>query len=424
MSLFDNYRLINNIKLSINSNIQCEDVETHKTIRLFKSWFERINYINISPLIACTKFQKIHSNKEPLMYNAVTQILTRDNKQQETDLEKFNLDRFKDVFNKNTESFNVGLLKYFNNIYALLENYKNKRIEGLIYNNEYIGIDIQLEFETHDIMECIVNDEVNKIYLSYYYPIFQSPPIQYTESEHRKMINKVLKLIITLRYVLNIQKPISVVIFASTQKKIISDTINTLLPNNVNTGMTDMDTIYLWRLEELEKVLIHELIHYSGIATTTFDNYKRINSVYKKYGKIRNLSEVYTETLALILYSVYISSQFPELSVSNILCCQKIYSLISIKKLFEFLGKPFKTRTNIHEYLIAKFALIVKTGLYLDIMADSIKLADIENEFVTLLIRNIKNLEHYLKYVDLEYLKYSYPKYMSDLLFSTCRLTI
>jgi hypothetical protein len=93
----------------------------------------------------------------------------------------------------------------------------------------------------------------------------------------------------------------------------------TLTPMNINSGSALSGSfVNVWRIEELEKVLIHELQHYLHFDYHVFDKYyKDVNEVIKKHFKLSDdnnksnkSNESYNETLAAIINMCYQSSKY------------------------------------------------------------------------------------------------------------------
>ena len=133
---------------------------------------------------------------------------------------------------------------------------------------------------------------------------------------------------------------------------------------NVNSGLTDHGSggenggdgdvyIMIWRTEEFEKVLIHELIHYYDLEKT----YElpiipvNISNNYSHHSR-----ELTTELQTWYLYIIYRLTIDPSLDVVNVLEQERMYSLIvmarilrhfQIRDLNQFLGDDPKYMLNL-----------------------------------------------------------------------------
>lgn len=82
-------------------------------------------------------------------------------------------------------------------------------------------------------------------------------------------------------------------------------------PNEVNSGLCipSYREIILWRNEELNKVLIHELIHTFNLDEKLYETNNLKNYIYKTLNISRktkiNPNEAYTESLAIILNTIF-----------------------------------------------------------------------------------------------------------------------
>ena len=98
----------------------------------------------------------------------------------------------------------------------------------------------------------------------------------------------------------------NVILFLGNQKKYLFG--NKITPMNMNSGSTIKDIyVSVWRKEEYEKVLIHELCHYISIDFDIFLNdkiNKDINNIFNLEG-INHVSESYNETVACIINMLY-----------------------------------------------------------------------------------------------------------------------
>lgn len=106
---------------------------------------------------------------------------------------------------------------------------------------------------------------------------------------------------------------LNLLIFLSPQKKMLPQKPGPLTPRNVNTGVTlmylnnDFATIVVYRKEELLKVLIHELIHYTGIDEVDLPFHeKQLKEIFKSNSPLF-LRETYTDFIACSLHTMLYS---------------------------------------------------------------------------------------------------------------------
>ena len=139
-------------------------------------------------------------------------------------------------------------------------------------------------------------------------------------------------------------------------------------PNEINSGMADLNnnTIYIWRKEEIVKVLIHECIHILEFSNLVDTNQiiSHYNTRYNINCKGMNINESYTEIWAKLLNCYYISTminlnkkeQF-ELFVFFIQI-EKEFSLIQSYKIREFIKKNKKIDINKYTNVVAYYLIL------------------------------------------------------------------
>ena len=159
--------------------------------------------------------------------------------------------------------------------------------------------------------------------------------------------------------------------------------INTIIgPNQCNSGLTELDNhkngpITIYRQEELIKVCIHELFH-SNLIDFEFI----ISSISKNFEKEYCfhypvlLNEAYTESLALIINTMYIGIMLDKsesyinqmyekevkysiYNVSKILDYYQIHTVQEIKKNNGNCLKYFHQTTNVFSYYFLKMILLL-----------------------------------------------------------------
>ena len=270
-----------------------------------------------------------------------------------------------DDFNKIINSISINNLK--------IENYNNSEIDNL-KNNKFTS-------------ENILNNIIDTI--KYYYIItFENNSIIYYSTKSIKN-NKIPKIIIHMFIIIKALKILfnrnnyhqKVVYFETYNKKLFPLNNSILSPNEVNSGLTNLDfhkngTIILFRKEELLKVLIHELIHSNLIdEKIIFSNKIKgfSNGFCVKYNIL--LNEAFTETIALILNIFYINIignnnklnldiMFNnELKYSDYIC-SKIMDYYNIKNIEDIIkknevcNKDFPQKTNVFSYYVLKNILL------------------------------------------------------------------
>lgn len=131
-------------------------------------------------------------------------------------------------------------------------------------------------------------------------------------------------------------------------------TLNHYTSHNINSGMTDQSKIVVFRYEEWEKVLIHELLH-CVYGHQTFNIRPNLGDMYKINGKIKT-NEAFIESQALIIYCMYVKKMYNK----DIFMDEIQFSLYQCSKI----GRQFKQETSVFSYFIIKTALLLNTNYY------------------------------------------------------------
>jgi len=236
----------------------------------------------------------------------------------------------------------------------------------------------------------------------------------YNNRLSKKLINEILDLInFSITLFNNVHKPkenIKIYFFQINEKKTINiKKNNQLIGDNINTGYTqsfsDMneDYIVIYRMEELKKVLIHELIHLYNLHGFMSPSNIEINNFIKSTNPRFSIFEAYTETLAVLIYTYYYSKKnnedferlineqlnFSFLQSAKILYNQKIFNINNLGK------KRINETTNATSYFILKCAILNNLNLYKNIFNEKDGISLLNNEKIKLfdenLIKSIKN---------------------------------
>jgi hypothetical protein len=283
---------INNINTKINTNNE-----------LIKKLLKISSYINNDkinlPNYNIAYIKKLHDKKEHPEYYKLFK-------------KKFpNIRTFKDFilyFVKNQHNidftdFNQNLSD--NLLHNNLLNDDRKELINIFYH-KFISIDIIQELESNDLKHIVIQDKHYKISL-YYYDL--------NDNDIKIQIIKIIKIINLIREINKTYKIsnidfYNIIIFLSNRKKYIFNKTKILSPMNINSGSTLIgEHVSVWRKEELEKVLIHELLHYISVDHNLFINNNKfddINNIFNITDMNDNksdnrINESYNETVACII---------------------------------------------------------------------------------------------------------------------------
>jgi len=242
----------------------------------------------------------------------------------------------------------------------------NKELNDIFYDNNFVSSDILKELEINNINNIIIEED--NYYLSLYY---------YNIDNIDKYILKIINVINIIKE-LNEQYDkkndkkndnYNVILFLGNQKKYIySDKI---MPISMNSGSSIIEEYAsLWRKEEFEKVLIHELLHFISADfhknIKGYDNLdKNINNIFKIDG-INSPNESYNETLAGIINMCY-KSVIYKMNINVIYKIEMNFLYFQTAKLINFFGGnkmedlfnklTIKQTTSALSYIILKMIL-------------------------------------------------------------------
>lgn len=150
-------------------------------------------------------------------------------------------------------------------------------------------------------------------------------------------------------------------------------------PNECNTGATHVgkSEIMLWRIEEMDKVLLHELLHHFRVD----ENLHGLDEDQNKQDKI-HFNESYTEWLTTVLYTMFSvleqsNPSYPRFK--RALEEQQDYALKQAAKVtyhykmknveegvFNAANVPFQQHTHAYEYYILKAALLLHSEMVIE----------------------------------------------------------
>lgn len=216
-----------------------------------------------------------------------------------------------------------------------------------------------------------IKNEINKldnIYKFKYHNI--NYYILYNNKLNLKKINRIVKRVYNISHYYD--KTFNIYILMSPLKKLFnSDIYEPLNETNINSGFTylNMNTIYLIRMEELPKVLLHELIHHNKLIQNEFkkNNIIRIKKCFKIDEKIKlDPNEAIVEFWACIIHLYYISIEYNK-NFYELYKNELNYSLIKSKQILNIQKKLLNNiwidkNSNIFPYIIFKTIFL----LYLD----------------------------------------------------------
>lgn len=220
-----------------------------------------------------------------------------------------------------------------------------------------------------------------------------------------KIINIVLNSIESMFQSKNNTK-FDLILFGSTSRKYFPCKTHDITANNVNSASTtfygdDKITIRIYRKEELIKVMIHELIHVSGLERAISNNLQKIFNVSSDL----LIGEAIVEALATFIncsiYSIMNNENINDIVKKEIefgyLQTAKIldhFNFTSINDFLESKTKKINQTTAVFEYHILKTILLMKLDEFIIILQNKDS-----NKFKNLILQTIKDI-NYQKQID------------------------
>jgi len=231
-----------------------------------------------------------------------------------------------------------------------------KTLHDILYLNPFVGLDITHYVETTELQYIKIESEFYSIDL-------------YLDQTFSNTINIQIMKIITILTIMkkiadefvlpNKDRKVNIRIILSRQKKSLYSNYNILGPINVNSGSTlPGEFVNIWRFEEFEKVMIHELQHFYGCDFHSSDsNYYLVENVINEYFDVKGddkVNESYNEVMAHIISMIYFSRVY-KLKLETIFHSELYFLLFQTAKIIDFFGgnkynSIFKTTPNNIEF--------------------------------------------------------------------------
>ena len=240
------------------------------------------------------------------------------------------------------KNYDIDIQELFDNYYTLDDILdRNLNIEKLV--NNFYGEYLISSFISSRVCRSIINKLTNCIrfenedrLILIYYEDFKDVKIKYIDSILNFLDNFTKK-----------RNKYKLIIYLSDEPKNLNSKLNYIGPDNVNSGYSISNRcVCIWRKEELNKVLFHEMVHYLNLHL--IDYQYLFNDYFTKFNlesKFLNANEAYTEILALFLLSVWKFYYFKfyettklEDFVSKYLNIELAWSYYQMAKILNFFG--------------------------------------------------------------------------------------
>jgi hypothetical protein len=306
------------------------------------------------------------------------------------DLSKYNEKSFSIYWDKNFDDLN----KWFNYLYKY--NFESDKLNRLIYQKLILS-----KFISQDVINDIISR--TKFYATIIGNNREIIIFGKTKEEIKIYIMKTVTLLNYFNLFHYNNTKINIYSFLSDRKKKFpKDSFYT--PYHVNTAYSIAKTeIVMFRKEEYEKVLIHELIHFYKL-----DIYDRQSQLINKFPKFNfrfNPNEAYTDFFAIILHILYVN-HITNISLKKLIKIELGFINHQAKKILNkananninTLLKIFNQSTSVFSYFILKSAMFNNKDLLntLNLHQFNINYMKIPDTFISKkwnrLLKNQKNL--------------------------------
>ena len=244
-----------------------------------------------------------------------------------------------------------------------------KTLHDILYLNPFVGLDIIHYAETTELQYIKIESEFYSIDLYLDHTFSNSIEIQ---------IMKIITILTIMKKIAdefllpNKDKKVNIRLILSRQKKSLYSNYNILGPINVNSGSTlPGEYVNIWRFEEFEKVMIHEIQHFYGCDFNSLNpNYYLVKNVINEYFDVNGddkVNESYNEVMAHIISMIYFSRVY-KLKLEDVYQSELYFLLFQTAKIIDFFGGEkynsiFKTtpehirfnqRTSVLSYYLIK----------------------------------------------------------------------
>jgi hypothetical protein len=305
--------------------------------------------------------------------------------------------RWINTFNHDINNNNKDIQYLINKIFP--QSGPRVHINKMIFDNPFVSLDVQRLVEINKLeYACHTSGKIT-VWI-------------YNTIDNKEKINvkRLFKIIISMFELANRKPKIHINIFNSNLKKYLGNNGSTVCPIHVNSGSTLKDEfINLWRSEELEKVLIHELIHF---LTLDFNFFNRGYNTTEKYvanrfnvdGEIF-INEAFTEAVGVLIHTAWVAHELGgnmdlcwkllnlEINFSLFQCSKilKHFGFTNINQLLEKNGdNKIKQQSDIFSYFFVKTALLYNIENFLSFLETNISFNNRFKDFIKLVSSSLE----------------------------------
>lgn len=300
---------------------------------------------------------------------------------------------------------------------------ERNRVKQFIINNPSLKIKIdEIDANYHQLNEKIneyskvawvdtnsVFSELNRLNKNYLYK-WESivnndskPSMNYIYVKTDKIINNISNQIKLLVYIIEylkhknqyVNKQVTIYLVLTNLKKYFPENNQNMGVKNANTGYTDSKIIYIWRKEEVDKVILHEICHYLNMDKRE----QYVDSIINIQGP-HSYFEALTDFFGVLYHLIFISIMI-EKSVKSLLEIELGFIKNQAMYLNEYLKlgnwkdcpiNSIKQTTPAFSYYILKFMIfeylinnkLIDYDNYNDLIFNISKIGFKQNEYIKL----------------------------------------
>lgn len=295
-------------------------------------------------------------------------------------------------------------------VYDSINNFENdaNNLTNIVsYKIEYFNPkmfdDVDSHFVSHNIMADIQEKMKYTYNINY---VFQGRKINLTvimQKRDASQVQFLFTMVNLFQYILNklgnCDKDLNLFLIESSKKKVKPKDGEDFTSDNVNTGVTfiyfykNYRDMYIFREEEMLKVLLHELVHFYDLDQKTIhrDIEHDLNEIFNLRGKSINVNESFTDSYACLLNILI----FCALKI-------KVHDGGSYKMYVTECNKTFKRE---HKYILEQSINVLKHNGYKLIKGQIVPTREISEttsvtSYYVLKAIIFCNMKSFLKYLD------------------------
>jgi hypothetical protein len=279
----------------------------------------------------------------------------------------------KKTYHQFTQNYKLNITKFTKPFY---ETQIPFILNDILYNNNFMPLSIQHYVESTQLDHFTINIYNEMTNGHHKINIFAPTIKDYDIDEITQKISLIFHIMHRLsskikdRIMNNIT---CTIILTPITKSLTLDDSGIYTSENVNSACCmPGEYIYIWRTEEIYKVIIHELVHYYKLDIDIFIN-DTINFGLLKYSDkyfTEHQPELFTESLALLINSIIISTKY-NTKLEDILLYEINFSYFQILKIINQIKNntnyQLKQLTSIRAYYIFKLLALYNMKNFIDI---------------------------------------------------------